>query len=288
MTPSTMNQADWLDTFQELLRHYLGPFDNSPLVNVCGVVAVVVGLFLAFRCWKYERAVVSMVGLVLGAWLGYSLSLLVQTPAPITAAVFGVGVTLLAYRTYRWWLAAGSVIVLFMLAVVFQLGRGDLQRYLPPPGDAGRMDGEWIERLPRDVTEQMSNLAPTWSQRLAGLKDPVARELKALGPMGWLLPVAAALLGGLLAYWALRAFAVVWIGYAGSLIALLGAVVLLCVHWPQVQSALISQPKYLAGGQLAIWALGLIWQAREARIPKKPEGGGGKGDATRSRNADAE
>jgi len=264
-------QAEWFETFQELLRHYLGPFNNTPSVNVCGVVAMAVGLFLAFRCWKYERAVVSAVGFVVGAWLGYSLSLLVRTPGPITAAVVGVGLTLLAYRTYRWWLAAGSVVVLFALAVVFQLGRGDLQRYLPPPGDPARLDGEWIERLPRDVTEQMSNLAPSWSQRLARLKEPLARELKELGPVGWLLPVAAALLGGLLAYWALRGFAVVWIGYLGSLLAAAGAAVLLCAHWPPVQSMLISRPQYLAAGQLTLWLLGLIWQAREARIPRKPE-----------------
>ncbi len=268
---AAMTQADWFETFQELLRHYLGPFSNTPSVNVCGAGAMAVGLFLAFRCWKYERAVVSVTGFVFGAWLGYSLSLLVRTPAPITAAVVGVGLTLLAYRTYRWWLAAGSVVVLFALAVVFQLGRGDLQRYLPPPGDPARLDGEWIERLPRDVTEQMSNLAPTWSQRLSRLKEPVARELKDLGPVGWLLPVAAALLGGLLAYWALRGFAVVWIGYLGSLFAVAGATVLLCAHWPPVQSTLISRPQYLAGGQLVLWLLGLIWQAREARIPKKPD-----------------
>jgi hypothetical protein len=270
MSESPSEHLTWLQTFQDLLRYYLAPVQNTPLVNVSGLIAVGLGLFLAFRCWKFERFVVSVCGVFVGAWLGYWVSRLIGMPAPIPAAVGVVVVTLLAYRTYRWWLAAGSVVVLFSVALVFQLGQGDLKRYLPDLGDPGRpLRGDWIDRLPADAAEQGRNLRATWSDQIAKVKEPVLRELKALGPVGWLLPVGAALIGGLLAYWALRGFAVVWVGYLGANVAVLGALTFLSAHWPGVQTWVISKPQYPAGCIIGVWLLGLILQAKEIRFPKK-------------------
>ena len=212
-----------------------------------------------------------MCGVFVGAWFGYWVSGLLGTSAPIPAALGVVVVTAIAYRTYRWWLACGSVLVLFGAAVVFQLGRGDLQRYLPDLNDKNRpLIGDGISGLPKTAAEMARNRNPEWSEQVAKLKEPVLTELKALGPVGWLAPVAAALLGGLLAYWALRGFAVVWVGFLGALIAVMGALTFVCSHWPDTQTWIIAQPQFAAGSVVALWLLGLILQAKEARIPKKP------------------
>lgn len=269
MTP--VDPATGLATYQELLRYYLPTVQSTPLANVSGLLAIVLGVFLAFRCWKFERFVVSACGVFVGAWLGYWLAGLISMPAPIPAAVGVVVLTAIAYRTYRWWLACGSVLVLFGAAVVFQLGRGDLQRYLPDLSDKNRpLVGDGIGSLPKTAEEMARNRSPEWSEQIAKLKQPVLRELKSLGPLGWLIPVAAALVGGLLAYWALRGFAVVWVGFVGAIIAVLGALTFICAHWPDAQTWIIAKPQYPAGCVIGIWLLGLILQAKEARIPKKP------------------
>ncbi|MBN2561098.1 MAG: hypothetical protein JXQ75_09230 [Phycisphaerae bacterium] len=271
-----MDHATWLGTFQELLRYYLGPVENSPLVNVGSLVAILAGAFLTFRCWKFERSVVSICGLVIGAWLGYWASLFVGVSAPIPAAVGAVVMTVLAYRTYHWWLAIGSVVVLFGAGVVFQLGRGDLHRYLPDLNQANPpIRGDLLGGLVSKA-QQESNLHPSLSDQLEKLKGPVVRELKALGPVGWLLPVAGALLGGLLAYWALRGFAVVWVGFVGATMVVFGAAAFLCAHWPKTQAWMISEPQYAAGSIIGLWLLGLLLQAKEARLPKKPDGASAK------------
>ncbi|MEE8384939.1 MAG: hypothetical protein V3S01_03370 [Dehalococcoidia bacterium] len=267
--PAPIDPETWLRTLQDLLRYYLPPPSPSPLTKFGGLAAVAAGVFLVCRSWKFERFVVSCFGLLVGAWVGYWISLLLGTSAPIPAAVGAVAMTALAYQTYRWWLAFGSVTILFGTAVVFQLGRGDLQRYLPHPNEGSRMIGaDIIEGLPSRL-EQDRNLHPSWSDQIARMKEPVKEELKALGPIGWLLPVAAAILGGLLAYWALRAFAVMWLGLLGAIMVSLGTATFLCAHWPNVRTWLISEPLYPAGFTIGLWLLGLILQAKEARIPTK-------------------
>ena len=242
MTP-LLNHEAWLGTFRELLRHYMPDVPNSPLANVASLVAVAAGLFLVFRSWKFERFVVSFAGLIVGAWIGQAISQLVHTPAPISAAVGGVAMTVVAYHSYRWWLAGGSVLVLFGIAMVFQLGRGDLQRYLPDPTEHNRsIKGDLITGLP-SAEEMARNLNPGWADQFSKMKEPVLRELKALGPVGWLIPVAAAILGGLLAYWVLRAFSVVWLGFLGAGMVLLGVASFTCAHWPNARTWLISAPQ---------------------------------------------
>lgn len=271
MMVATEETVTWATTFQALLRHYLPPVQNTPLVNVAGLLAIGLGAFLAFRCWKYEHFVISACGVFIGVWLGYAVAVRLGIASPIPCAIGAVALTGLAYRTYRCWLAAGSVVVLFIAAIVFQLGRGDLQRYLPEIQDQNRpLSGDWISRLPKDAQEMSSNLYTNWAAQVAKLEEPVVRALKELGPMGWLVPVGAALLGGLLAYWALQGFAVVWMGFIGALLMVMGGLVFISAHWPDAQPWIIAQPHYPAGAILGCWLLGLILQAKDARIPKKP------------------
>lgn len=271
MTPP-IQQQEWTQTLQLLLHYYLPPLQASPTVNVASLACVVAGLFLVFRGMKADRFVVSAFGLVAGAWIGLQISRLVGTPGPISAAVAAVLLAALAYRTYRWWLAAGSVIVLFGLATVFQLGRGDLHRYLPTSDQVNPpIKGDLISGL---VTpeRQLSNLHPQWEEQLHKMKEKLVIELKNLGPLGWLLPVVAAVLGGLLAFWALRVFSVVWLGFLGAVIATFGASAFVIAHWPDLRATLFANPRAFAGATVGLWLLGLILQAKEARLPAKKAG----------------
>lgn len=267
MTNPLDHQA-WLNTFRELLHHYLPPLENSPLVNVATLASLVIGLFLVVRAAKFERGIVTTFALFLGAWVGYRVSLLVGTPEPISAAVGAVALAAAAYHTFKWWLAAGSVIVLFFIAIVFQLGRGDLQRYLPTPDEASHVMKEGQIDLPSQA-EQLRNLHPSRSDQLARIRDKFANELRQLGPTGWIAPLLAAIAGGVLAWWALRVFAVIWLGLLGAFVAVLGACAFTIAHWPQFHNDLIARPDLAAYAALGIWLLGLIWQAKEARFPKK-------------------
>lgn len=270
IAPGATEPQAWIETFRELLRHYLPPLETSPSINVASLCAVCAGLFLTFRAAKFERAIVCSVAMLLGAWIGYRISLLIQTPEPISAAVGAVAMTALAYRTHRWWLACGSVVILFSAAVLFQLGRGDLQKYLPDPAHAERPLEDGKVSLVTQ-SEQLRNLHPVSSDQLAKVRDRLVEELRALGPMGWLIPLVAAVLGGLLAWWALKIFAVVWLSFLGSAVAVLGGTAFLCAHWPDLHQAVINRPEIPGQAVLGLWLLGLILQAKEARFPARKQ-----------------
>ncbi|HVP10066.1 MAG TPA: hypothetical protein VMV94_02645, partial [Phycisphaerae bacterium] len=194
----------------------------------------------------------------------------------ISAAVGAVLLTAAAYRTYKWWLAAGSVLVLFTLATIFQLGRGDLRRYLPTPDQAGPpIKGDMIGGLV-SKNQQISNLYPQWDDQIRNMGEKLTTELKQLGPIRWLLPVVAAILGGLLAFWALRVFAVIWLGFLGAFITVIGGCAFLCAHWPDWRTDLFARPQIPAATAMGLWLLGLILQAKEARLPQKKPGAAAK------------
>ncbi len=271
MTPPIEPQ-DWVRTFQQLLHYYLPPLVASPAVSLASLGCLAAGLFLAFRSMKADRFVVASFGFLVGAWAGYQVSCLIGTPGPISAAIGAVLITALAYRTYRWWLAAGSVMVLFALATIFQLGRGDLRRYLPTPDQVNSsIKGDIIDGLV-SPERQLSNLHPQWQEQVRKMREKLVVELKNLGPFGWLLPVVAAIGGGLLAFWALRLFSVVWLGFLGAVLATGGASAFICAHWPDLRPTLFAKPQGLAGVTIGLWLLGLILQAKEARLPKKKPG----------------
>lgn len=263
----------WVDTFQQLLHYYLPPLDSqSPLLNVGSLAAVLAGGFLAIRGAKFDRFVVCIFALFAGSYLGYRVAIIANTPVPISAAIGAVLLTAIGYRTYKMWLAAGSVIVLFGLATVFQLGRGDIQRYLPSAAEVERVSQDGMIRL-RTAQEQQSSLHPVTTEQLTKVRDRVWSELQNLGLRGWLLPTAAAILGVLLALWALQIFAVVWLGFLGATIAILGLFTFVCAHWPNLRPELFSRPQITLYSILGLWLLGLILQAKEARFPKKKSGG---------------
>lgn len=266
----TDSQA-WLDSFRDLLHYYVPPLEPTPRLIFGSLAIAIAGLFLVFRGAKFERFVVCAFALLLGSWIGWRLSILIGTPGPISMAVLGVALTALAYRTYKFWLAGGSVLVLFFLAMVLQLGRGDLKRYLPSAEDRQQFvkDG-MIQGLPT-AEEQWKHLHPQASDQLVKIKEKLSVEMKSLGPMGWLVPIAGAIIGGLLAYWALRVFVVVWLGLVGALMTVLGSTAFLSAQWPDLRTRLLNEPRILFGIVIGLWLLGLILQAKEARLPARKE-----------------
>src|SRR5262245_33961812 len=128
-----LQNVPWVETFQKFVHYSVGPIESTPAVNVGSLLAVGLGIALVARSGKMLRPMVTGAGLVLGTWLGIELARFIGTPTPITAALVAVILSGVAFRTYRVWLVAGSVITLFLLATSYQLGRGDLTRYLPEP-----------------------------------------------------------------------------------------------------------------------------------------------------------
>ncbi len=274
-------QHTWIDTVRALLEHHVQPLEITPGVIAGSVLALFAGIFLTFRGGKFERLVVCAFALCLGGWLGQRLSGFTSTPGPITIAIAAIVVSVVAFKTYRWWLAAGSVAVVFTLAVVFQLGRADgfQENLLRLVDRAHAMKGDHVG-LPEGPKEMLENRNSDPIAELAKLKDSALAELEEIGPTGWVIPVTAAILGGLLAYWMLRALVVIWLGFFGANLAVLGAAVALCGLSHAMRDNLLAHPEYPAGLAVVLWLLGLIHQAKESRFPKKsaPEGdqGGGK------------
>ncbi|MCZ6698702.1 MAG: hypothetical protein O7F76_10070 [Planctomycetota bacterium] len=262
-------EENWLDSFQQLIKHYVPDLDgSSPEINVACLVAIGIGIFMALRSAKCLRWMVTCFGLVAGAWLGIVLAKFVGTPKPITSAVAAVALSVVAYKTYKVWLVGGSVLALFLIAVGYQIGQGDLNRYLEDPKQAIR-DGK-IQLLTPE--EQRMKIDPSRLELLEKLGDRVGEELKSLGPTRWILPVGAAIVGGFLAWKALNVFAVVWMGLLGAVMAVMGGATFLCAHWPDLRTPMTEKPLYIAGSMIGLWILGLIIQAKEARFPKaKPK-----------------
>lgn len=259
-----ITQAAWIEKFRQVMEHYVPPLESSPAVNVGGLVAIIIGVALVFRGGKFEKIVVTAFTLLVGCWLGYKLAVWLNLPAPFTIAIVGLGSAGVGFKFYKAWLAAGSVFVLFAVAVTFQLGQGDLQRYLPSPQ---QFNGRVVLPSP---DQQIRNSRNDWRDQLKFIGERIQTELKDFGLTGWVLPVFAALVGGALAYWALRAFAVVWLGFIGSHMAVLGGATILCANWHEVRDSLFASPQFPAVAAIGLWMLGLIFQAKEARFPKKP------------------
>ena len=253
----------WLDKFQEFVHYCLPAIQLSPSVTVGSLVAVVVGLALAFRSNKLLRPMITALGVVVGIWIGIQLASFVGTPAPITAAIGAVVAAAVAFKTYRIWLVMGSVVTLFFIATTYQLGQGDLTRYLPAPAK------NYIEKVELPTAdEQHKNLHTEKWAHLENVGQRVNEELRNLGPRGWLLPALAAVVGAVLAWKALNLFAIAWMGLLGAVTAVLGGATFVSSYWPDTRTSLTANPHILAGVMIGLWLLGLIYQAKEARLPK--------------------
>lgn len=262
----------WIEKFRQVMHYYVPPLEPTAEVNVGALVAIAFGLFLVFRGGKHERHVVTGFALVLGGYIGHLLSRyigFVSAPGPITIAICAVALAAIAYKTYTLWLAGGSVVVLFCIGLTFQLGSRDLNKFLPQSNQysPGIEDG-MIAGLP-EKSQQIRNQNADWQTQLSRIGENVVSEIREFEWVSWVIPVAAAIFGAALAFWALRTFAIFWLGFIGANIAVIGGCTVLCANWNNLRDPLFGQPHIPAFIALGLWTLGLIWQARSARFPKK-------------------
>jgi hypothetical protein len=270
-----LQNVPWVEAFQKFVHYSVGPIESTPAVNVGSLLAAGVGIALVLRSRHLLRPVVTAVGLIVGTWFGIELARFIGTPAPITAALVAVCLSALAFRTYRVWLVAGSVVMLFTLATTYQLGRGDLTRYLPEEKKSA------VIELP-DAVQQQKNLHPDPREHLSRVAERIGAEMRTLGPRGWLLPTLAAVIGAILAWKALNVFAIIWMALLGACMAVFGGITFLCANWPDLRTPIITHPQAVGGTMLGLWLLGLVLQAREARFPKAPPPAPAKKDSPKS------
>lgn len=259
--------STWLRTLQSLLHYYLPPIEKSPQTVGGCLGATVLGLVLAFRSAMIAQWLVALVGAGVGALAGYRVAELIQTPGPISAAVGGLLAGVLAYRTHRWWLAGGSVVALVGAAFVYQLAaNGDLARLVPDAnGAAGTAQSAPRVRLATPA-EQLNNLYPRQREQIAKLWSQVVNQMKAWSARGWVVPVVGLIAGVILAWWALRVIAVVWIALVGALLAVGGGTGLVLLLSPETQKEVVRRPDFVLAVAAGIWILGLVWQAKAARF----------------------
>lgn len=262
MSDFILAQSEWLTGFQQLVKYYVQPLEPTPTLTAGSLIAVAAGILMALRSAKLLRWVVTGFGVIVGTLIGIEVSKWVGTPRPITAAACAVVISVLAYRTYKAWLAFGSIVALFVAAMCYQVGQGDLTRYLT---EAGKVS----EVKLATAAEQIKNTEGDPLDLLKKLGTRLEVELKTLGPRGWIVPVVGAIVGGMLAWKVLTLFAVVWMGLAGSVLAGLGGATFVSSHWPSLHASLVERPQILAGAILALWVAGMILQAKESRIPAK-------------------
>jgi hypothetical protein len=268
--PTPTNQ-DWMKTLQDLLHYYLPAMKPSVAsVGAC-LVATAVGLVVAFRSAKVARGLVCLVGLALGAGAGYQIALMAGGPAPVSAAIGGVVLGAIAWRTYKFWLAIGSVVAIVGAAMMFQLvSRGDLSAVLRELNEGKHQPGSQIVgRLPT-ASEQLDNLSGQSRQQLEKAWSSLSGQFKSWGLSGWVWPALALVAGIILALWALQVVAVMWLGLVGACLAVGGALGLAMMQFPQAQEEVIRRPDYLLGAVAIVWVFGLVWQAKSGRLGGKP------------------
>lgn len=268
--PST-NSQDWMKTLQELLHYYLPVMKPSVAAVGACLGAIAAGLVVSFRSAKVARGLVCLVGLALGAGAGYQIALMAGGPAPVSAAIGGVVLGAIAWRTYKFWLAIGSVVAIVGAAMAFQLvSRGDLSTVLREVNGVQRQAGSQIVgRLPT-ASEQLDNLSGQSRQHLERAWASLTAQFKSWGLSGWVWPALALVAGIILALWALQVIAVMWLGLVGAGLAVGGALGLAMMQFPQVQQEVIQRPDYLLGAVAVIWVFGLVWQAKSGRLGGKP------------------
>lgn len=267
--PESIN-AEWLQTLQQLVHYYLPPIERTTISAGGCVAAILVGVVLTFRSAKVARWLVCAAGIAVGALAGRQLATMLDWPVAVTASAGGMGVGLFAWRTHQWWLAAGSVVALATAALAYQaISSGDVRRWIPDGNVANAVTSSGHVRLP-SRQEQVKNLYAQQQEQLTRLWERVAADMRAWGIKGWLVPAAGLVIGVLLAVWALRIIAVVWIALAGSVMVISGATGLAIMQWPEGQKELIQRPDVPLYAIVGLCLFGLFWQAKAARFGAAP------------------
>lgn len=270
MQNSAAPSAAWLDTLRELLHYYVPPIPSSAGAWAVCIAAIIVGVVVTFRSARVARTLVLLVGAAVGAAIGHELARALGGPGPVSAAVGGVLVGALTWRTYRFWLAIGSVAAIVLAATAYQVvSSSDLAKLLPQSGGS-RAGGQTAGVRLASPSEQAANLYGDPAREAQRLWEHLSTTMRSWGLRSWLWPALALIAGVVLALWALQVVAVMWIGLIGALLAVAGAVGVLSIQFPETQARIIQHPQYVLGAAGVLWVFGLVWQARLARLVTKP------------------
>jgi hypothetical protein len=256
-----------LDTVQALIRYYAPQLRPSVVTVAAAFAAVALGLFVAFRSAKVARTLVGLFGVAVGAALGYRAALAFGGPGPISAGVGAVLIGALAWRTWRAWLAIGSVAAITLSATLYQFAaKGELSALVRD------LQGGVPSATPRLVSaaEQQQNLYGDPQKFVQRLWDSTSSTMQSWGLRGWLWPALALIAGVILAVWALSIIAVMWLALAGSIVAVAGGLALVLMQAPNYQYPIIQRPEYVIGAVGIVWLIGLLWQAKSATFGPKP------------------
>src|SRR5215470_17581779 len=120
-----------LQTVQSLVQYY-APNMQTSVARVAGCFAAgVLGLVVAFRSRQVARGLVCLAGIGAGAAAGYRIGLAFGGPGPISAGIGAVVLGAIAWRTYRLWLAIGTVAAITLSATAYQMAaQGNLSSLL--------------------------------------------------------------------------------------------------------------------------------------------------------------
>lgn len=269
MLAATPTRMQWLETFQSLMHYCLPSVQRSSSgVGIC-VVLLIGGLIVAFRSARVARWLVALAGVLVGAIVGVQLALKLGGPSAVCGAAGAAVVGLVAWRTHKLWLAAGSVVALSSLVTSYQLlAAGEFPKLLEDMNRRAAGEKPVVKLV--SPAEQLANLHPDTEQRLERLWNGVTTTMKSWGITGWLIPAVGLVVGVALAIWALQMFAVIWLALLGAVAAVSGASGLLFMFAPETQQAFVREPHWPLSIVAGIWVLGMVWQAKNARFGAKP------------------
>src|SRR5207302_757739 len=169
------------------------------------------------------------------------------------AAVGGVIVAWLAFRTYRLWLLLATVAVVVSVVLAAQMDQAGLNQMLQSGLDQ-------TKDLPKliAVNEQGGVLSPDWRQQLTPLWERSRDYFAGLGIRGSMLPIVAAILAIVIAIRAARGLAAIWLSLLGAILTAAAVVTAVVAQWPSARANILENSQWVFAGTAALWMLGLL------------------------------
>lgn len=253
----------WLDVAAAFVQFHLPRVTPSTDLLLPAAVAVTLGLLMVFRSAGMARLIVAFVGAIGGAWVGYAAGTYFAVSLPVCIAAGMAVLGGLAYRSWRLWIMLATIGVAVTLATALQLDTKSLREILIPPAGPAAVES------PLPSSDQLRAIGANLQQQISDLWQRARAHCEPLGARGAILPVIASIVALLAAWWAGRVVAVLVMGLLGTLLTTTGALVGICVEWPDLRDRLTADPQnviYFAGG---LWLLGLFMQARRALLNRR-------------------
>lgn len=257
-----MNATDYANGWSALTRlidYHLPPLsaDGPTLAPLIGLT--IAGLLLVFFSVTMVRWLLALGGAAIGAAAGYVAAEPLGTSVPLTMALAGALVAVIASSLYRFWLTAASVVIVFAGVAALQLGVDGVMNIVAPSEAAASE----IPRLP-STAELDQPLAKRAAEYARATWERARTQFTRQGSRGMILPAAAAVLTIILGWRATRLISGLWVSAGGAVLAVAAGAALACAWQPEWRSELTARPRELLGAAAALWAMGILMQARRA------------------------